>query len=161
MNKLANNISYYVLYAIFVCMLIVLALFYFGGDATGGAVISDLDSELWQPAWLSTLLGFSYLLLAVAILVLFFTSLNKFFLTLSESPAIALRSLLGLLLLFVVLVVSWNLGDGTIIKIQGYEGSGNISFWLKATDMFLYTIYTLLFVAVALVIVSIVKKKLH
>ena len=72
----------------------------------------------------------------------------------------AIKSLLGLVLLVVVLVVAWSMGDGTPMQIQGYSGTDNVPFWLKITDMFLYSIYILLFVTVVAIIVSGIKKKL-
>ena len=38
-SKLSYKVSYYVLYAMFALILVVLGLFYFGGDATGGGSI--------------------------------------------------------------------------------------------------------------------------
>ena len=50
MAKLSYKVSYYVLYAMFAIILVVLGLFYFGGDAQGDAVLMSVDSEMWQPA---------------------------------------------------------------------------------------------------------------
>jgi len=52
------------------------------------------------------------------------------------------------------------MGSGTPMNIPGYEGTDNVYFWLKLTDMFLYSIYILLFVTVVAIIVSGIKKKL-
>ena len=49
-SKLSYKVSYYVLYAMFALILVVLGLFYFGGDATGAAALSGVDPEMWQPA---------------------------------------------------------------------------------------------------------------
>ena len=48
MSKLTYRISYYALYAMFAIILIVMGLFFFGGDATGAAVIPGVDPEMWQ-----------------------------------------------------------------------------------------------------------------
>mgnify|MGYP000172886058 FL=1 len=50
MAKLSYKVSYYVLYVMFAAILVVLGLFYFGGDAQGDAVLMSVDSEMWQPA---------------------------------------------------------------------------------------------------------------
>ena len=50
MAKLSYKVSYYVLYVMFAIILVVLGLFYFGGDAQGDAVLMSVDAEMWQPA---------------------------------------------------------------------------------------------------------------
>ena len=52
-----------------------------------------------------------------------------------------MKSLMGLVLMVVVLVFSWSIGSGEALVIPGYEGTENVPFWLKITDMFLYTLY--------------------
>ena len=47
MAKLSYKVSYYVLYVMFAAILVVLGLFYFGGDAQGDAVLMSVDSEMW------------------------------------------------------------------------------------------------------------------
>ena len=51
-SKLSYKVSYYVLYAMFALILVVLGLFYFGGDATGGqhcqALIRKCGNRLIQ-----------------------------------------------------------------------------------------------------------------
>ena len=42
MAKLSYRVSYYVLYVLFAAILVVLGLFYFGGDAQGDAVLRVL-----------------------------------------------------------------------------------------------------------------------
>ena len=56
MSKLTYRASYYALYAMFAIILIVLCLFFLGGDATGDAVIAGVDPEMWQPAQTDALL---------------------------------------------------------------------------------------------------------
>ena len=156
MSKLTYRASYYALYAMFAIILIVLCLFFLGGDATGDAVIAGVDPEMWQPAQTDALLYLMYALFGIAIAATIF----QFGAALKDNPANAIKSLLGLVLLVVVLVVAWSMGDGTPMQIQGYSGTDNVPFWLKITDMFLYSIYILLFVTVVAIIVSGIKKKL-
>ena len=66
MSKLTYRASYYALYAMFAIILIVLCLFFLGGDATGDAVIAGVDPEMWQPAQTDALL---YLMYALALLL--------------------------------------------------------------------------------------------
>jgi len=160
MSKLTYKASYYALYAMFAIILIVLGLFFLGGDAAGDAVIAGVDPEMWQPAQTDTLLYLMYALLGVAIAATLIGALFQFGVSLKDNPASAVRSLFGLVLLVVVLVVAWSMGDGTPMQIPGYSGTDNVPFWLKLTDMFLYSIYILLFVTIVAIIVSGIKKKL-
>ena len=153
MSKLTYKASYYALYAMFAIILIVMGIFFFGGDATGDAVIPGVDPEMWQPAQTDALLYLMYALFGIAIAATVIAALK-------DNPASAIKSLLGLVLLVVVLIIAWAMGSGTPMNIPGYEGTDNVYFWLKLTDMFLYSIYILLFVTVVAIIVSGIKKKL-
>ena len=101
-----------------------------------------------------------YAVFGIAIAAPLLGAIFQFGAALKDNPANAIKSLLGLVLLVVVLVVAWSMGDGTPMQIQGYSGTDNVPFWLKLTDMFLYSIYILLFVTVVAIIVSGIKKKL-
>ncbi len=160
MSKLSYKISYYVLYAIFAVILLVLGLFYFGGDAQGADVIPGVDPEMWQPAQTNILLYLMYVLFAIAIIAMLVGAFFQFGAALKDNPKNAIRSLLGLVLLAAVLIITWAIGDATPLHIQGYDGPDNVPFWLKITDMFLYSIYILLFVTVVAIIVNSIKKRL-
>ena len=160
MSKLTYKASYYALYAMFAIILIVMALFFFGGNATGDAVIAGVDPEMWQPAQTVSLLYLMYALFGLAVAATVLGAIFQFGAALKDNPANAIKSLLGLVLLAVVLIVAWAMGDGTPMQIPGYSGTDNVPFWLKLTDMFLYSIYILLFVTVVAIIVSGIKKKL-
>ena len=56
MAKLSYRVSYYVLYVLFAAILVVLGIFYFGGDAQGDAVLMGVDPEMWQPAQTDSML---------------------------------------------------------------------------------------------------------
>ena len=71
MSKLTYRASYYALYAMFAIILIVLCLFFLGGDATGDAVIAGVDPEMWQPAQTDALLYLMYALFGIAIALLY------------------------------------------------------------------------------------------
>ena len=160
MSKLSYKVSYYALYAMFAIILIVLGLFYLGGDAQGADVIAGVDPEMWQPANTNALLMLIYGLFGLAVAATVVAAVFQFGAGLKDSPANAIKSLLGLVLLVVVLVIAWAAGDGTPMNIPGYDGTDNVPFWLKLTDMFLYSIYILLFVTIVAIIASGIKKKI-
>ena len=134
MAKLSYKVSYYVLYVMFAAILVVLGLFYFGGDAQGDAVLMGVDPEMWQPAQTDTLLYLVYGLLGLAII--------------------------ATVAAFILQFGAWSMGSGEPLVIQGYDGSDNVPFWLKITDMFLYSFYFLLGATVLAMLFSSIKKKL-
>lgn len=155
MSKLTYKVSYYVLYAMFAIILIVLGLFYFGGE-----MATPLIPDMSNPAQTDALLYLVYVLFGLAVAATLVAAIFQFGSALKDNPMGAIKSLLGLILLVVVLVVAWSMGSGETLTIPGYSGTDNVPFWLKLTDMFLYTIYFLLVVTVVAIIGSSIKKKL-
>lgn len=99
MSKLTYRISYYALYAMFAIILIVIGLFFLGGDASGDALIPGVDPEMWQPAQTDALLYLMYALFGIAIAATLVAAVFQFGAALKDSPAAAIKSLLGLVLL--------------------------------------------------------------
>ena len=160
MSKLSYKVSYYVLYALFALILVVLGLFFIGGDAQGAAVLPGVDPEMWQPANTDALLYLMYALFGLAVAATIVAAIYQFGAALKDNPANAMKSLIGLILLAAVLIISWAMGSGEKLTIPGYDGADNVSFWLKVTDMFLYSIYFLLGATVVAIIASSIWKKL-
>ena len=106
MSKLTYKASYYALYAMFAIILIVMGIFFFGGDATGDAVIPGVDPEMWQPAQTDALLYLMYALFGIAIAATVIAAVFQFGAALKDNPASAIKSLLGLVLL--VLLRWWR-----------------------------------------------------
>ena len=155
MSKLTYKVSYYVLYAIFAVILVVLALFYFGGEMS-----SPLVADMPNPAYTDALLYLMYGLLAFAVVVTVVAFIVQFGAALKDNPMAALKSLLGVILLLVVMIVAWSMGSEETLVIPGYEGSDNVPFWLKITDMFLYALYFLVAANVVAMLFSGIKKKI-
>lgn len=159
MSKLTYKLSYYVLYALFAAIIVVLLLFYLGGDATGAAVIQGVDPDMWQPARTDAMLALIYVMIGLAVVLTLVAAVVQFAMALKDNPKGAIRSLLGLVLLAAVLIISWFLGSDQTLSIQGYDGTDNVPFWLKVTDMFIYTIYFLLGTTIVAIIGSSVLKR--
>lgn len=156
MAKLSYKLSYYVLYVMFAAILVVLGLFFFGGDAQGDAVLANVDSEMWQPANTDALLYLNYLLFAVAGIA----AVISFFHFLVSNPKASMGSLYVLAGSIIVLVVTWFMGSPEKLEIISYEGTDNVGFWAQATDMFLYSLYALFTVAIVCMLLGGIKKKL-
>ncbi|MDR0977176.1 MAG: hypothetical protein LBL78_05435 [Prevotellaceae bacterium] len=135
-----QKVSGTVLYALIIITLVVLGLFYFGGEAEiSQRVVAD--TSMSEPAQTNALLFWNYALLGIAILALLVAAIYKFVAGLMDSPKDALKSLLGIVVIAVVLIVAWTLGSGNPLVIPAYDGTDNVYFWLKLTDMWIYTVY--------------------
>ncbi len=159
MSKLTYKISYYALYVMFAAIILVLLLFYLGGDAQGNAVLLGVDPDMWQPARTDAMLWLIYVMIGLAVAITFVAAFFQFGAALKDNPKGAVRSLLGLLLLAAVMIISWFIGSDKVLNIQGYDGTDNVPFWLQLSDMFIITIYFLLGAAIVSIIVSSVLKK--
>ena len=130
---------------------IIMALFYFGGEApVDQRVVAD--TSMSEPLYTDAIIYWNYILFGLGIIAMVGGALYQFGSTLKDSPKEALKSLVGIALLVVVLAVTWAMGDTTPLVMPGYEGTENVPFWLKVADMFLYTIYVLMGLAVALMV---------
>ncbi len=160
MSKLTYKVSYYALYVMFAAIILVLLLFYLGGDAQGNAVLMGVDPDMWQPARTDAMLWLIYVMIGLAVACTLVAAFFQFAAALKDNPASAIRSLLGLILLAAVMVVSWFLGSDKVMNIPGYEGTDNVPFWLQFSDMFIYAIYFLLGATIVAIIGSSIMKKL-
>jgi hypothetical protein len=155
MKKLSYKISYYVLYVLFAITLVVLGLFYFGGEA-----VQSVIPDMAEPKYTDALIYLNYGLFALVVFATLVAFIFQFVTALKDNPINALKSLGGVFILIVVLIVSWLIGSEEPLVITGYEGGDNVPFWLKLTDMFLYSTYFLLVVTLLAMIISGIKKKL-
>ena len=122
--------------------------------------MAGVDPEMWQPANTDALLYLMYGLFAVAVIATIVAAIFQFGSALKDNPVSAIKSLIGLILLVLVMVVSWAMGSEETLRMPGYDGTENVPFWLKLTDMFLYSIYFLLGATVVAIILSSIWKKL-
>jgi heme/copper-type cytochrome/quinol oxidase subunit 2 len=61
-----------------------------------------------------------------------------------ENPKKVLRTVLYAVACGLLLLITWVSGSGNPLPLAGYKGNDNTYFWLKITDMWLYSIYVLL-----------------
>lgn len=131
--------------------LVVLGLFLFGGQV---APEQKLVPDMSQPIFTDMLLYWSYALLAITIVALILFAIFGFIHSLKVNPKGAMRGLLVLLAMVVVLGISYFLGSGDILNIPGYDGPDNVPGTLKVVDMWLFTMYFMLLIAVGAVLIS-------
>lgn len=139
LNKL-NLITKITLWVLFAVSIVVGALVFVGGDATPLEVGGE---SLWQPKFTDALIYWTYVLLALSLLITVVLSLMQFVQSFIANPKKGAKTLCILVAFVAVFVISWFVGSAEEITIVGYEGTDNMGFWAQFTDMCIYSIYIL------------------
>jgi hypothetical protein len=71
-------------------------------------------------------------------------SFVRFFVRWKRNPRSILRPLLLTIILIALFAGAYLSGNGNPLFISGYSGNEDTAFWLKLTDMWLYSLYILL-----------------
>ena len=100
------------------------------------------------------LLYWSYVLVFLGLGSTLILSLVNFIKNLINEPKKAIRSLAGIVVLVVVILVSYAMSNGTPLNIVGYSGPDNVPDMLKFADTMLYSMYILAVLAILMVIAS-------
>ena len=138
-----QKVSGTVLYVMLAITLVILGMFFFGGETPlDQRLVADTAME--EPAQTDALIYWMYILFGIAVIITIAAAIYQFVTGFIDSPMTAIKSLLGLILIIVVLVISWAMGSDQPLVMSGYDGAENVPFWLKLTDMFLYTIYIMM-----------------
>ena len=106
----------------FVITVVLLGLFYFGGELP--------NSQYVTPVYTEQLLWWSYLLFGVAIVAALVFPIARLF----TRPKEAMKSFIALAGIIVLVLIAYSMSDGTIMNIPGYSGSDNVPGTLKFTD---------------------------
>ena len=138
MAKLSYKMSYYALYVCFAVILVVLGMFFLVGYNNP---VGDMNA----PEHTETLIYLMYALTVIA-------AIAQFGAALKDNPMGAIKSLLGLVLLVAVVLISYAMGSDATITAN--EAPYTDTFWLKITDMFIYSIYFLLGIAALATLVN-------
>lgn len=147
MTKLSYKVSYYVFYVCIALILVVLALFFgVGYNQTNAA-------GLVEPANTPALIYLMYGLLAVTVIATLIGAVVQFGAALKDNPKAAIRSFLGVILLVVLLVVTYNIGSSDTLVLGDGTSYSDVAM-LKVTDMFLYSTYVLFAIAAIGVILN-------
>lgn len=146
-----QNVSGTALLVMLLLSVVVVAMFFLGGETPVEQRLVA-DTSLSEPAQTDLLIYWMYILFGVTVAVTLVAALYQLVTGFIDSPKTTLKSLLGVVLLVVIMIVSWAIGSGEPLVMPGYEGTENVPFWLKLTDMFLYTIYILMGITVLLIV---------
>lgn len=140
MTKPNYRISYYILYGLFILIAIVMLLFY----CVGYSAATDSAGNV-MPANTDLVMYLMYAMLLVCFVVAVGGAILQFAASFKDNPKKAMRSLVGVLLLVVVIVIAYALSSGDPIRTG--EGLYTDVFFLKLSDTCLYAMYCLLLVA--------------
>ena len=148
-----RRISSWLLLACTAISLIILVLFFFGGDN------EPYKGEMWYPIYMDLMLYWQYMLFGITIVVTLFLSLWQFAAKFKNDVKSALMGL-GVMVLFVaMLFITYSMGDTTPVPVVNSEAQAyNTPFWLKFSDMFLYSTYIMLGLCIFAVCGGSVKK---
>ena len=139
MAKLSYKVSYYVFYVCVALILVVLGMFYFVG-------YNNPVGEYNEPQNTEALMYLMYAMFGVSVIITLLGALAQFAGALKDNPKSAIKSLLGLILLIVLLIVTYNMGSSeTVVLGDGTEYSDVTM--LKISDMLIYSTYVLFGIA--------------
>jgi len=148
-----RKISSWTLIVIVLVSVAMLGLFYFGG------LDEPLNGEWKNPIYTGHILVWTYILLALCAVSMILFGLVQFVNKFRSDPKGALGTLAVLIVFAALLIVAYTVGNGTpLAGLNADSQSYNTPFWLKVTDMWLITMYTLLVLAVIAMIWGSVKK---
>lgn len=149
-----QKVSGSVLYVILAITIIVAGLFFFGGEDP-----NPLVPDMSQPVYTDSLIYLMYVLLGITIVITLVAAVYQFVMNFIDSPKAAIKSLASIIVLVGLLIVTWAAGSEQALVMPGYDGAENVPFWLKLTDMFLYTIYIMMAVLILLILGFGISKK--
>ena len=134
-----------VLLAIVVLGLIAIALFFLGGQV-------DPTAAKPEPKFTDVLLYFTYGVFIVSLLVMLAFAVVSFVGKFKSNPKSALGGLGAIAGLVVLLVVTYLIGSSTHLPLGDSTQQYNTDFYLKFSDMWLYSIYVLFVLTVCALI---------
>ena len=150
-----RKISSWTLLISSIISIVALVMFY-----TGGVV--DPAAEMKEPIYTGLLLNWTYLLFGVTIACTVLFAVWQFLPLLKTDAKSAMLSL-GVLVLFVaMLFVTYAMGDATpMTGLNADSQKYNTEFWLKTTDMWLYSTYILLVLIIVVAFLGTIKRILN
>ncbi|MFA5815833.1 MAG: hypothetical protein WC865_09475 [Bacteroidales bacterium] len=103
---------------------------------------------------LNYLLSWAYLLAALA--VVFAIGFPAF--QMVTNPKSGLKALISIGIIGLLMFIAYQLGDGTVMNIAGYNGPDNIPTRLKMSDMILFSMYGMIVISTLAVLYAEISK---
>jgi CDP-diglyceride synthetase len=101
----------------------------------------DIETET------SLLIDWIFIVLVITTLASLFFFIFHFVKQWRKAPKKIWQSTVGIVSMGLLLFITYTVGNGNPLSISGYKGSENTYIWLKLTDMWIYSIYILLALA--------------
>ena len=136
-----HKISSWTLLILSVISVIIFLLFFFGG-------VVDPAAALPEPTYTATLLYWTYFVFGLAVVALVVFGLIQFISKLKTNPKGALISLGFVVVLAVLLLITYSIGSTERLSLGADFVQYNTPGWLKMADMWLYSIYVLIALAI-------------
>ena len=149
-----NKLSTITLYALFAIVVVVSLLFFLGGNI-------DDSAEYIEPTFTQTFMFLMYGFVAIAACLVIVTQVWQFVTKVKRDPKKALKSVSGIAILAVLLVVTYAMSIGSAVQVIGLEDLDISTTWLKLVDMQLVSIYVLAVIGAFLMVFAIFAKKLQ
>lgn len=135
--------------------IVVLGIFYGGG-------VVDASAEMQEPVYTGLLIDWMYVIFGVTVVSILVFAIWQFITLLKTSPKSALTSLIVLVGFAAMFFITYAMGDPT--QLNGLNADSqefNIPFWLKVTDMWIYSGMILMIMIIIAVAFGSVKKVLN
>lgn len=150
-----RKISSWTLLIASIISIVVLVMFYAGG-------VVDPTAKDKEPIYTGFLLNWMYVLFFVTIVSTVIFAVWQFVSLLKTNPKSAVMSLVVFVLFIAMLFITYSIGDTTpLARINSDSAKFNVPFWLKVTDMWIYSTTILLVLIVLAVAAGSVKKILN
>jgi len=116
---------------------VLLSVFYFQavGNISPEATIAQQEEVVG--GLLDLFIYYSYILLAVSIVITIAFGIIKMLL----DPKTAIKSLITIVIFGIIVSISWAISEDDILNITGYTGADNVKETLKWSGMILWTTY--------------------
>lgn len=140
-----RKISSTVLLIIAILTIAVMAAFIFGGYI-------DPAAAKPVPRFTDLLLYTCYIVLAITLLVMIVFAIVGFAGKLKSNPKGALSGLVAIIALVALLVITYAMGSTAPLSLGADSAQYNTDFYLKFTDMWLYSIYVMMVLCIGALI---------
>lgn len=150
-----RKISSWVLILCTIITVVTLGLFFLGGDN------EPYKGEMWNPKHVDLLLYWQYILFALTAFTTIALGLFQFASSFKNNPKGGLMGLIVILLFAGLLFITYTIGDTTPVNVLNSEAlKYNTPFWLKVTDMWLYSTYVLTVLVILAIAAGSIKRML-
>lgn len=122
---------------------VVVVVMFFMGLGKAEFLSPNTGEYLTDSTYTDLFLWWAYILFGITFVVTLLFTLIRFCKLFAENPKKAIRMLVVLVVFALIFVISWAMGSEEKLEIIGYDGTDNVGFWARWSDMIIYTAYTL------------------